>query len=704
MAGKETDVLLKRAGMGVYRTNPFWVLRLPANASITQIQRRVQELHIQSKLGIQQPSENPLISQGIIDDADLQRLVHRLHDPVERLADELLWFWSAADNDDVLTALWRGEIGNAIALWQSEEDAVARHNLALIYHLLALELELRGKQQVERKQWEAYWRQAWEHWQEAIDDDSVWDYLGKRVDELNDPRVDQETVDAFREAMPLFLALINAQLALQASKEGNNEICTFHLSLLREFSVGETYETALTHVTKPLVEEMQILLQTARQKAKEQPPAEVAEWLINSVYRPLKVLDEVFPTYPEFLRLRDELALQIRGWANASIVAGDAASLHKAVWLLDCAIALASTERVREQLKEEVKEGKRALELTPILDRLATLLKEAKDKVERGGYWLMNDAERLLNEAEPLLSQLDRLLSDSPDHQELRTRCHDAVATTTHALVGGAIKAGNRDWQRARELLKRAISIAVSEEVINFLRGELSTLELAIARQPGCLEQIVLSIGSRIIGILVLALIIWLFSTVHDWWRKRSTTRQPMGPTTMSMHSSSPIIDSEEQMEGGRTLQKALTAPLIISEEQKKREEARKRRLERLRQRVGQLRTELEQKKKQLDQLINRISSMDAQITALRREIETLRSQIQAIERAYPLGFPSESELESYRELVRRHNELVNQHNNLAKQRNTLAKQGRALVENLRQKAIEHDQLVVEYNSLLQSE
>lgn len=597
---------------------------------------------------------------------------------------------------------------------------------------------------------------------------------------------------------------------------------------------------ALTHATEPLLKEIRTLLETARQR--EQPPAEVAEWLIESVNQPLRVLSEVFPTHPEGYGLRDELALQIRGWANASVVGGDVKSLHKVVWLLDHAVELAGTERVKEQLIRETNEAKRALELTPILERLATMLKEARDKSERGGYRLMNDAERLLNEVEPLLRQLDRLLSDSPGYQELRTGCHDAVATTVHALVVSAIKAGNRDYQKAKALLERVVKLAKSGTIILFLHSEVRTLDTLMVRQREAWSERAAGWGC----LLLLGLIIGLGSTVSDWWKNRLSEGPKKQVITYSSQSTplqSPsepfkaLLPSKPAASKNRTSSRKNTYPetkeqwfkylgleqlvqkyvqgrikpegdldLLLSDltykdstiyldketsgdldgdgEKEKvvivrinaggsgtfvylvilrqgkfvatkhlgdrvvinslsirdheivfnmlthgpndpmatptkkvtvkcklignrlisKEDIRQERLERIKRRVNQLRTELEGGTKRLKQLSDRISSMDTQITALRQEIELLRSQIRAIEQAYPFGFPSESELESYRALVRHHNELVNQHNNLARHRNALAKKGRVLAESLRQKAVEHDQLVVEYNSLLQGE
>jgi len=903
------DALLQRAEAEVFRTNPFRILRLPVNASFIQIQRRIQEIKMQQQIGIQQPND-PLLPPTHIDDADLQKLSHRLQDPVERLADELLWFWSANTDgsDDALTALWDGDVGNAIALWQemaesenSFDIAVGFHNLALIYHLLALELELRGRCQVERKQWEACWQQAWVYWQEVIEEDDVWNYLDERVKELNDPRADSEVIEIFRETIPLFLALINAKLAVQASQKESKEIVKFHCELLKEFSDHKIREIALAYATKPLLEQIRASLQSARQKEKDQSPAETAEWLINSTRQPLKVLEDVFPDSLEVSDLRDEIALQLRGWANASVVPDDTVSLEKAIQILNYAIALAGTKRVKEQIKEEVEEAKCLLELKPILDRLAALLNEAKKKADRGDYYLwifnMNEAEWLIKEAEPLLNQLDRLTSKALD--QLKIKCHDAVAVTIHMLIASAIKAGNKDFQRAKVLLERAKRISMSPEVISFLLLEIESVNKLIAYQQAKMRQLTQSLAKPIqmqsermkgYGCLLLFVIIaWV--VINNWLKSRDSkvAEEPMAisshsetiqskvpknllPSKTSIPKTSmtywlytaregeipeeiarrfnvsvtdilranpnlvadqplrqgevvlvPVKESSSQkgypetkdqwikylslekhvrdymqghiklsgdlesllanitykdstiypdketygdLDGDKKKEKVIIVRInaggsgtfvylivlkngkfidtvclgdrviinslkiekrkiilnmlthgpndpmanptkktiikyrlknnhLVSEQQE--------RLEWLKQRINQLKNKIEQGQERLRQISDHIIELDKQIKDLLTTIENIRSEIQVIEQTHPLGFSSILELESYRALIRKHNEYVVQYNSLVAQRNALVKEGLAIIESFRKKAIEHDRLVNEYESLSQS-
>ena len=321
--GRDGKVLLRRANAEVYQTNPFRVLRLPPNATTDTINRCIQELRIRSALNLtSSPSQGAVKAQSretvasqiwwrfvqeceeiTLDDAYIQKIIHRLQDPEERLIDEFLWFWVIEEKDKALEALWRGNASYAITLWrkmiESSDNSysfIARHNLAVMYHLLSLELETHGEQIQYSRQWKAYWYESWQLWLEVVNDEGVWNYLTQRVLELKDPRVNQGTINALRKTTPLFLALINAKLALGAFQKHNSNVSGFHLRILNNFVKDEIRKIALTYTIDPIVEEIKILLQTAKQKAKNFSPAEAAEWLIKNTHSLLTTVSEYFLT------------------------------------------------------------------------------------------------------------------------------------------------------------------------------------------------------------------------------------------------------------------------------------------------------------------------------------------------------------------------------------------------------------------------
>jgi hypothetical protein len=539
---KEGGVLLRKANAEVYRTNPFRVLRLPPNATTTEINRRVQELRILGAL--QQTGSFPKSTTDVqgrrtiasqiwqrfmqeceetaLDETYLRKITHRLQDPEERLADEFLWFWPIEEKDRALEALWCGDISHAIALWrekiESPDDAyssTAYHNLALIYHLLSLELEIHEEQTKLYELWKAYWYESWQLWLKVISDNNIWNYLVKRATQLNDPRINREIITSFQKTIILFLTLINAKLALKAFQKNYYSICEFHLKILNTFVEGEIKQLVLIYIIDPIIDEIKILLQTAKQRAQNSSPAEAAKWLIENIYHHLDVVSTIFPNHPQNQILRDEIALQIRAWANESIIPGDVSSLEKAIPLLEKAVELSGTESVRERLNKELGEAKRALKVVPILERLGILIKEAQSKIERGGYGLLNEAEKLLNEAEPLLRQLDQLFVGASE-QQIKDQFHDAVAMTVHALISGAIKAGNMNFKRAKILLERAAKLAMSNNVRLFLQSELKTLNEILARQ----QQVWTERASGCGCLLVIGLII-LIGAISDWWTNR---------------------------------------------------------------------------------------------------------------------------------------------------------------------------------------
>src|SRR5207237_3361496 len=99
--------------------------------------------------GVEQP-RGPLALVPAPDVDAVRHAIERLRDPETRLVDEFFWFWpetSATETpDEALTALDRGDVAAARKRWQAAAPGagVAVHNLAVLAHLLALDLEHRA--------------------------------------------------------------------------------------------------------------------------------------------------------------------------------------------------------------------------------------------------------------------------------------------------------------------------------------------------------------------------------------------------------------------------------------------------------------------------------------------------------------------------------------------------------------------------------
>src|SRR5205823_2907170 len=134
-----------------YLVSPFRIAGLPVNATAREVARQFERIRIHEKWGqatgaglelfpLQPPPTRELLREA----------QERLRDPESRFTDEFFWFWpeqfGQSRPDGPLALLAAGNIQGACEAWERaiEEpgrNGWARHNLAVLAHLLALDLE-----------------------------------------------------------------------------------------------------------------------------------------------------------------------------------------------------------------------------------------------------------------------------------------------------------------------------------------------------------------------------------------------------------------------------------------------------------------------------------------------------------------------------------------------------------------------------------
>src|SRR5262249_6336905 len=147
-------------------------------------------------------------------------------DPETRLLDELFWFWPQSSGlsapDPALDALAGGNVEQARQIWQQRaqtpDGSVARHNLAVLAHVLALACEglVAGPPFADARPLLDVWREALAGWAAVLRDDAFWEQLRRRIAARNEPQLPAALAGRLREDLPVFLAGINAQLAVRA--------------------------------------------------------------------------------------------------------------------------------------------------------------------------------------------------------------------------------------------------------------------------------------------------------------------------------------------------------------------------------------------------------------------------------------------------------------------------------------------------------
>jgi len=281
-----SSVLLNAARPDVFRTNGFRITGLPVDASAQVVTRRVDRLRMGGKYGGASLNGNGPLPLDPPPDADLLRTaIQRLRDPEIRLLDEFFWFWpqkfGSSSEDEALNALVRGEEKEAFAIWTGQEkhpetSDVALHNLAVLLHAKALDMEVQRHTHSDSSAAAAslaqFWAGALQRWRELISAEGFWSRLSLRIGEMQDPRLTANTAQCMRESLPFALLLINAQLAGRAAQGGDPKEAQRHVALMKGAGFGdEVVQKSLRQVAEPLQQLVTTMCEAAEKEADADP-------------------------------------------------------------------------------------------------------------------------------------------------------------------------------------------------------------------------------------------------------------------------------------------------------------------------------------------------------------------------------------------------------------------------------------------------
>jgi hypothetical protein len=280
----QAEQLLQALQPDCYRINAFRLAQLPAHATPRELNRRLDKITMLAKLGsAPEPARGPL---SLVPPPDLDAMRHaieRLRDPEARLVDELFWFWAADPNtetpEESLAALERGDVAAARRLWQGARDgeaasAVAQHNLAVLAHLMALDLEQRALTHGRPLDgWlcrlrDQSWADAWSHWKAVLANEAFWERLSRRIEELNEAQLPVTLAEELRRGLPVLLLRLNAELAVRWAERHFPLEAQRHKELVHHSGLDAgAIDEALRHALRPVRERIKSLCETAGQES-----------------------------------------------------------------------------------------------------------------------------------------------------------------------------------------------------------------------------------------------------------------------------------------------------------------------------------------------------------------------------------------------------------------------------------------------------
>ena len=385
--------LIDAATKDLFRKNAFRITGLPVDATPREEARHTDKIKQLAGVGKDPHTQDaafPIKPPPGLD--EIREAIQNLKDPEKRLVDEFFWFWpevfGKGQSDPAIQALSKGDSKTAIEIWSAKEKSttdgsVAAHNLALVYHIIALDWEnysVKNEVEAERRQKISnYWKDAFNRWERLSTDERFWEKVTARIRQLNEPNLQPGFARRMRATLPEALGKINAELAVVFAQLGKIEIARFHIRLMRETHQGQdNVEKIAELVLTPARNRLKEQIQRAKQSAQQNPAAahEAARILIEHAHPLLEVFDLFFGEQEHFQK---ELFDEVANTAVNCLVAyqrktGDNEQFVK---LLERALPLAESIEVRQRIEENIGIGKGNL-----IGSIHTLLKSIQDSKE----------------------------------------------------------------------------------------------------------------------------------------------------------------------------------------------------------------------------------------------------------------------------------------------------------------------------------
>ena len=374
-----SEVLLKMTRPDIYRINAFRILEIPITTSPRLASSQMRKLDLMEKLGDTGQMERGVLPLTPSPEGDARREAYqRLIDPESRLIDEFFWFWPlqmglSEDKDEALMAMKLNDFAGAVAIWKQHEEKsseanISMHNLAILYHTLALDIErIESIQTLSKKQSQqkrSYWEQAFPRWHILMEHEGFWQRLTERIRELDDPRLTTGTARRIRAGLPSVILSINAMLSVQDAQKGNNEEASYHIGLMSNSGFDKSViDEALRRAVAPIHDRIKTICTNAENETKIAPERadEVAHSVMDETSQLLATLDELLPDgHATRESAHDEVASQVL--RSQVAFANKTEDWRASLELVEQALQIAVSASVRRHLEENIEIVKNNLE------------------------------------------------------------------------------------------------------------------------------------------------------------------------------------------------------------------------------------------------------------------------------------------------------------------------------------------------------
>ncbi len=486
----ECKALLETSTQDVYRKNAFRITGLPADVSIRDIKRRIDDLRHAEEIGDVEDEHShafALTPPPTLD--DIRKTAQILQDPERRIIHELYWFWplewGKGKTDPALAALNKGDKTSAFNIWKQALNGqpgtstlICKHNIAVLYHLVALDEELfkQNPNEEKLKLIDKYWWSSFKYWEEIIRDDHFWNLVTNRILSAGDPRLTADFAMSLRATLPKALHKIHGELALAYAEKGNVSLTRKHADYMSKTFQGlaDDVSTTFNLITKPIQARVRDAVANAARIAGHQPDkaSDAASDLFQQVEQPLEILKNLLdPKDHNLIDLLDAVA--DAGLTCHMTIAREQEDWIRSRKILEDAERYATSADVQARIAEQYS-------LCRIMRHCEMFSIGSKNSPENAA----SEGNSLLSIVRPLIAELDA----SGAHVNLKNRAKEEVAGT---VAQCAIAYGNKteDWENSMVLLAAAQQFAVSDGLKDFIDRNLKTVRQNIQNMEGSQSQ-----------------------------------------------------------------------------------------------------------------------------------------------------------------------------------------------------------------------
>jgi adenylate kinase family enzyme len=533
----ECKPLLDAATRELFQNNAFRITGLPVDATARKIANHADRLKVMGALGYGPSAQTAAFSLRVPPSLDqIRAAIQKLNDPLRRMVDEFFWFWPAefgqGASDPAIEGLAAGKGEIAEQLWTAAETnptagVVAKHNLAVLWHLKALDLENNsngGSLELKRRaEIEQTWRNALKRWEILIPDDALWEMVATRIRQIDDPGLTTGFARRMRTTLVAALTKINAELALNYAKAGNLELAKVHVQFMRETNQGgQNLIKAAELVLAPTIARVREHIKRAKQQAEGNP--ETANQAARELLAAAVPLVEIFALFlGEAEHPAKDLFEEVAGASNDCLVDFQRkTNVNKTyVELLERTLPLAKTDKLRQLIQKNIDHGRWML--------LRGLMQAIRASTARPSEQLKQFQREAI---QPLLTTAAKLQSNS----EMRNGLMDDAALALNSI---SVDAWNkfRDKSTANKANDLAIQYVCSPELRQTLN---ENRELFRRKKPPWPAGTQKSSKSLPAGCWIFIALFVVYSIVNSCQSRRESSNnsssRPPATATVSIH------------------------------------------------------------------------------------------------------------------------------------------------------------------------